>query len=157
MKYILYISLFFWSGNIYACECLYADVSHQFKWADIVFLGEIIDKHELCSLGMEKGTSITCVGGPSVFLVQPYEAFKYPWHYRGGKNGKNHYGVYLIQGGSNCDFHFEVGEKYLVFGKIATIGMYVTNSCSGTTTSDVVKTINELRVLKSANDKIEKP
>lgn len=136
---------------------MFHGVSQHYARADFVFLGEIVDKHELCSLGMEKGTSNTCIGGPSVFLVQPYEAFKNPWDQLGGKNGGNYRRVYLIQENSDCDIYFKVGEKYLIFTVSATVLMHTTSRCHGTTLSGATKVISKLRELKNETDAVEKP
>ena len=155
MKYMLCTALLLFSGNLYSCECMFHDISQHLTRADFVFLGEVIDKHDLCSLGMEKGDSHSCIGGPSVFLVEPYEVFKQPWRTLGGKNGGSYRRAYLVQDSNNCDIRFEVGEKYLIFSKFVTFLMHTTSRCHGTTLSGETETISKLRELISEAD--EKP
>ena len=152
MKYMLYISLFLFSGNLYSCECMVHDISQLLTGADFVFLGEVMDKQDLCSLGMEKGGSHSCIGGPSVFLVEPYEVFKEPWGHLGGKNDGSYRRAYLVQDGNGCDIRFEVGEKYLIFSKFVTILMHTTSRCHGTTLLGEKETISKLRELISEAD-----
>jgi hypothetical protein len=164
MRQITIAILLLLARQTLACDCVVVPLSDQYVDSEAVFVGKVINQVDLCELEHPKPQEQSklkreyiCVGGPSVLLVEPTEAFKNQWH-RLQDNAAKFRTVWVLQDGSDCAAYMEVGKSYLIFGKAVNWDMYSTSSCQGTTDAAGAKEIiQKLRKLKTAFEDASRP
>lgn len=139
-----------------ACSCVTSGLGREFEQSDAVFVAEVVAVEYFSRLGQlaDELAKSHSIGGPSVALVRPSEVFRDHWSL-GTDDGAARRPVYILSGASNCDVPFQAGERYLVFAKGVTSGIFHTSICAGTATVPrALETLRRLRVLKKAYDEI---
>jgi hypothetical protein len=114
-----------------ACECGLLNIRENYKNADVVFYGRVIQVMDKTMDGYDDAYLITRDGAylndggffPSIQIIKKYRGKR-----KFFKTGK----IQIHQDWSLCDFFFKTGRYYLVFGFLDKNGILKTDVCTAT-------------------------
>lgn len=108
MKYIFIISLSLWSSIAFACSCDKVGINENFKFANVVFKGELVNRTEISTKETITGSTEE-VDYPRVeFKFKIINSYK-------GINEEEFITIVTTAGGTDCGNNFSIGEKYIVY------------------------------------------
>ncbi|WP_419212483.1 hypothetical protein ACNR9Q_17360 [Maribacter sp. X9] len=130
MRDIVLILAIFYGSTMLACECSFIDVRKNYKKADVVFYGEVIDIMDKSIEGWEDtlysmNDSFLKFGGSfPMFKVIKINKGKKKRHFEENK-------ILIHQDWSTCDISFKVGQTFLILAYLDSEGNLKTSMCSG--------------------------